>query len=67
MKRNDRMSENYSIKDRIKDIINGQSDSDRQRKASMQGQIDKADDIFQFCLLLFGVGFWVVMILKMFS
>lgn len=66
MKRNDRMSENYSIKDRIKDIINGQSDSDRQRKASMQGQIDKADDIFQFCLLLFGVGFWVVMILKMF-
>ena len=60
------MSENYSIKNRIKDIINGESEAERQRKASMQGQIDKADDIFQFCLLLFGLGFWVVMILKMF-
>lgn len=60
------MSEEYSIKDRIKDIINGQADADRARKASMKGRIDRADDIFQFCLLLFGLGFWVIMIFKMF-
>ncbi len=59
------MSEQYSIKDRIRDIINGEADVNRERKASMQGQIDRADHIFQFCLLLFGLGFWVVMILKM--
>lgn len=60
------MSEEYSIKNRIKDIINGETDVDRARKESMQGKIDRADDIFQFCLLLFGLGFWVVMILRMF-
>lgn len=60
------MSEEYSIKDRIRDIINGEADTDRARKESMQGKIDRADDIFQFCLLLFGLGFWVVMILRMF-
>ncbi len=60
------MSEEYSIKNRIKDIINGEADVDRARKESMQGKIDRADDIFQFCLLLFGLGFWVVMILRMF-
>lgn len=60
------MSEEYSIKKRIKDIINGTTDAERERKASMQGQIDRADHIFQFCLLLFGLGFWIVMILKMF-
>lgn len=60
------MSEEYSIKNRIKDLINGQADADRARKESMQGKIDHADNIFQFCLLLFGLGFWVVMILRMF-
>ncbi len=60
------MSQEYNIKERIKDIINGQADADRQRKASIKDQIDRADNIFQFCLLLFGLGFWVVMILKMF-
>lgn len=60
------MSAEYSIKDRIRDIIDGTVDADRKRKESMQGNIDKADHIFQFCLLLFGLGFWVVMILKMF-
>ncbi len=59
-------SESYSIKERIKDIINGTPEAERQKKASMQGQIDRADDIFQFCLLLFGLGFWIVMILKTF-
>ncbi len=38
----------------------------RERKASMKGKIDRADGIFQFLLLLFGLGFWVVTILKMF-
>ncbi len=60
------MSENYSITNKIKDIINGTSESERQRKSGMKGKIDKADDIFQFCLLLFGLGFWIVMILRMF-
>lgn len=60
------MSDEYSIKERIKGIINGTTDSDRERKASMQGQIDRADGIFQFLLLLFGLGFWIVMILKYF-
>lgn len=60
------MSGEYSIKERIKGIINGTTDSDRERKASMQGQIDRADGIFQFLLLLFGLGFWIVMILKYF-
>lgn len=59
------MSEQYSIKDRIRDIINGEVDANRQRKASMQGLIDRADHIFQFFLLLFGLGFWIVMILRM--
>ncbi len=58
------MSEEYKFKDRIKDIINGTVDYDRQRKASMQGNIDRADGIFQFLLALFGLGFWVVMLLK---
>lgn len=61
-----RMSEEYSIKKRIKDIINGTTDAERERKAGMQGQIDRADHIFQFLLLLFGLGFWIVMILKTF-
>ena len=60
------MSAEYSIKDRIRDIIDGTVEADRKKKESMQGNIDKADHIFQFCLLLFGLGFWVVMILKMF-
>lgn len=60
------MSEEYSIKKKIADIINGEADSERARKESMKGKIDRADDIFQFFLLLFGLGFWVVMILKTF-
>lgn len=59
------MSDEYSVRDRIRDIINGNDEAQRERKASMQGKIDQADHIFQFCLLLFGLGFWVVMILKM--
>lgn len=59
------MTGDYNITQRIKDIINGESDSERARKDSMKGKIDRADDIFQFCLLLFGLGFWVVMILTM--
>ena len=59
------MSEEYSIKEKLKDIINGTVDYDKERKASMQGNIDRADGIFQFLLLLFGLGFWFVMILKM--
>ena len=59
------MSEEYSIKEKLKDIINGTVDYDKERKASMQGNIDRADGIFQFLLLLFGLGFGIVMILKM--
>ena len=59
------MSEEYSIKEKLKDIINGTVDYDKERKASMQGNIDRADGIFQFLLRLFGLGFWIVMILKM--
>ena len=59
------MSEEYSIKEKLKDIINGTVDYDKERKASMQGNIDRADGIFQFLLLFFGLGFWIVMILKM--
>lgn len=58
------MSEEYSIKEKLKDIINGTVDYDKARKASMQGQIDRADTIFQFLLLLFGLGFWIVMIVQ---
>lgn len=60
------MSEQYSIKDRIKDIINGEVDYDKQRKASMQGWIDRADTIFQFLLGLFILGFLIVMVIKNF-
>lgn len=60
------MQEKDGIMVRIKDIINGATDAERDRKAGMQGKIDQADHVFQFFLLLFGLGFWVVMILKMF-
>ncbi len=60
------MSEEYNVKEKIKELLNGQTEADREKKASIKGTIDRADDIFQFCLLLFGLGFWVVMILKMF-
>ncbi len=60
------MSEEYSFKDRIKDIINGDVDYDRQRKASMQDWIDRADALFQFFLALFILGFFIVMIIKNF-
>ncbi len=60
------MSDEYSFKDRIKDIINGDVDYDRQRKASMQGWIDRADALFQFFLALFILGFFIVMIIKNF-
>ena len=60
------MQEKDGIMVRIKDIINGATDAERDRKARMQGKIDQADHVFQFFLLLFGLGFWVVMILKMF-
>ncbi len=60
------MSDEYSFKDRIKDIINGDVDYDRQRKASMQDWIDRADALFQFFLALFILGFFIVMIIKNF-
>lgn len=60
------MSNEYSFKDRIKDIINGDVDYDRQRKASMQGWIDRADALFQFFLVLFILGFFIVMLIKNF-
>lgn len=60
------MSEEYSFKDRIKDIINGQVDYDKQRKASMQCWIDRADTIFQLFLILFFLGFFIVMLIKYF-
>ena len=60
------MSEQYSIKQRIKDIINGEVDYEKQRKASMQGFIDRADLIYQFLLALFIVGFVIVMLIKYF-
>ncbi len=60
------MADHHSITSRIKDIINGTTESEREKKASMQEMIDKADHIFQFCLLLFGLGFWIVMLIRMF-
>ncbi|MCI5732024.1 MAG: hypothetical protein MR304_10860 [Eubacterium sp.] len=60
------MSEEYSFKDRIKDIINGEVDYDKQRKSSMQGWIDRADTIFQLFLILFFLGFFIVMLIKYF-
>ncbi len=60
------MSEDYSFKNRIKDIINGDVDYDKQRKNSIQGQIDKADTIFQIFLVLFFLGFFIVMLIKYF-
>lgn len=36
------MSEEYRFKDRIKDIINGDVDYDKLRKAEKQGWIDRA-------------------------
>ena len=60
------MSTDYNIRERSKDIINGSTDYDKLRKSSIQGMIDRADNIFQFLLLLFGLGFWIVMILKYF-
>ena len=60
------MSEEYSFKDRIKDIIKGQVDYYKQRKASMQGWIDRADTIFQLFLILFFLGFFIVMLIKYF-
>lgn len=60
------MSEEYKFKDRIRDIINGEVDYDRQRKASMQGWIDRADTIFQLFLILFFLGFFIVMLFMYF-
>ena len=58
------MSEEYSFKDRIKDIINGEVDYDKQRKASIQGWIDRADTLYQLFLILFFLGFFIVMLIK---
>ena len=45
------MQEKDGIMVRIKDIINGATDAERDRKASMQGKIDQADryivDLYQ--------------------
>ena len=60
------VSEEYSFKDRIKDIINGDVDYDKQRKASIQGWIDRADTIFQLFLILFFVGFFIAMLIRYF-
>ena len=45
------MSEEYRFKDRIKDIINGDVDYDKLRKAEKQGWIDRADTGFQLFLI----------------
>ncbi len=52
------MSEEYRFKDRIKDIINGDVDYDKLRKAEKQGWIDRADTGFQLFLILFFLGFF---------
>ena len=58
------MSEEYRFKDRIKDIINGDVDYDKLRKA--EKQIDRADTGFQLFLILFFLGFFIVMLIKYF-
>ena len=58
------MSEEYRFKDRIKDIINGDVDYDKLRKAEKQGWIDRADTGFQLFLILFFLGFFIVMLIK---
>lgn len=60
------MSDEYRFKDRIKDIINGEVDYDKQRKASIQGWIDRADTIFQLFLILFFLGFFIAMLIRYF-
>lgn len=60
------VSEEYRFKDRIKDIINGDVDYDKQRKASIQGWIDRADTIFQLFLILFFLGFFIAMLIRYF-
>lgn len=60
------MSDEYGFKDRIKDIINGEVDYDKQRKASIQGWIDRADTIFQLFLILFFLGFFIAMLIRYF-
>ena len=60
------MSEEYRFKDRIKDIINGDVDYDKLRKAEKQGWIDRADTGFQLFLILFFLGFFIVMLKKYF-
>ena len=57
------MSEEYRFKDRIKDIIN---DYDKLRKVEKQGWIDRADTGFQLFLILFFLGFFIVMLIKYF-
>ncbi len=59
------MSEEYRFKDRIKDIINGDVDYDKLRKAEKQGWIDRADTGFRL-LILFFLGFFIVMLIKYF-
>ena len=39
------MSGEYNIFSRIRDILDGNADAERQRKAGMQGQIDRADNM----------------------
>ena len=48
------MSEEYRFKDRIKDIINGDVDYDKLRKAE------------KLFLILFFLGFFIVMLIKYF-
>ena len=58
------MSEEYRFKDRIKDIINGDVDHDKLRKAEKQGWIDRADTDSRLFLPL--PGFFIVMLIKYF-
>ena len=62
----DNISLEYRFKDRIKDIINGDVDYDKLRKAEKQGWIDRADTGFQLFLILFFLGFFIVMLIKYF-
>ncbi|MCR5796711.1 MAG: hypothetical protein K6G63_02195 [Eubacterium sp.] len=53
-------------RDRISKLASSQEEADRSRKQSMQYKIDRADGIFQLFLLVFGLGFWIVMIIRLF-
>lgn len=59
------MQEKDGIMVRIKDIINGATDAERdQARRVCRERLIRQTTCFQFFLLLFGLGFWVVMIFE---